>query len=280
MKIPKYWARGTYNTQDRNGQPAAFSCWHWSDHSLADAQGKAVQRAQRMATSFLAGQRPNRYAYGVNPLREEVVGVVSSGTREVGLLTRNRYGAVVLNAAQAMFIDIDFEGQPKSSSLLGSLFGVKAGAPESALLPSIEQWTRRFSGLGVRVYRTAAGLRCLVTSDTFDPTQPGTLDMMRSLNSDPLYVTLCRQQESFRARLTPKPWRCAAPQPPSQFPFETPSAEARYRQWEREYQSATSNFAVCRLIASYGSERVHPDITPILNLHDQYCRVQNSLELA
>lgn len=280
MKIPKYWAKGVYVSQDLQGRAARFSCWHWSDNSVADAAGRADQRARQMATTYLNGQRLNRYLYGDRPLREEVIGPVSTGPSEVGLLTRNRYGAVVLNAARAMFIDIDFKEQPKPPSLLGSLFGSKPATPEVAYLPAIEQWAQRYSGLGLRVYRTAAGLRCLVISDTFDPTHPSTLDMMRSLGSDPLYVTLCKQQESFRARLTPKPWRCAAPQPPLYYPFESPSAEARYRQWEAEYQRATANFAVCRLVAQYGRGRVHPDVEPVLTLHDRYCGVQSNLALA
>ena len=30
---------------------------------------------------------------------------------------------------------------------------------------------------------------------------------MKSVYGDPLYIALCRNQETFRARLTPKPWR-------------------------------------------------------------------------
>ena len=66
----------------------------------------------------------------------------------------------------------------------------------------------RWPGWGVRVYKTCAGYRGLVTHATFDPTADATLDLMRQFRCDPQYVTLCKRQESFRARLTPKGWRC------------------------------------------------------------------------
>ena len=282
MKIPKYWARGTYTAPNARGRPANFSCWHWSDISVEDARGQAVQRAQAMAAAFLGGQRLNRYAYGSRPIREEVVDVISKGAAELGLITRNAYGALVLNAARAMFVDIDFKPATAGASLSGALRGLvgKPPAPEAAYLPAIEQWVRRSPGLGARVYRTAAGLRCLVTSDTFDPAHPATLDLMQSLGGDPLYITLCRQQESFRARLTPKPWRCGATQPPSRFPWISPGQESAYRQWEAAYGRAAGGFAVCRLVGTYGDARLHPEIEPIVALHDQYCGVAGQLALA
>ncbi len=281
MKFPKYWAKGRYATVDADNVPVSFECWHWSDASVQDARTQAERRAQMVATKFVAGGAMNRYNYGERPIREEVVEAIPVGAREVGLITRNAYGALVLNAAQAMFIDIDFpEGASSGSGLLGGLFGKKPAAPEAAILPNIEQWIHRYPGLGIRVYRTAGGLRCLVTTDTFDPANPSTLDMMKALGADPLYVTLCRQQESFRARLTPKPWRCDIDPPPSRYPWESAQQEAQYRAWEAGYRQNSADFAVCRLVATYGGNRQHPDIAPIVTLHDRYCGVDANRTLA
>lgn len=276
MKIPKYWARGFYSTQNQSGKPVEFSCWHWSDHSYEDALEQANQRARRIATVYLNGQHLNRYTYGDRPIREEVVETIPSSWNEPDIITRNAYGALVLNASSTMFVDIDFKSNEGKSR---GLF-VKAGPPEANYLPSIEEWVRRNPGLGLRVYRTAAGLRCLVTSDIFDPTHPSTQEMMQSLGSDPLYMRLCRQQESFRARLTPKPWRCGADMPPFRYPFESPQAEGRYRQWQANYTQTTASYAVCRLVATYGNPQPHRDLEPIIALHDRYCGVQSGLNLA
>jgi len=275
MHFPKYWARGVYTATDNDGEPAQFTCWHWSDVSVGDAQAQAEQRAHRMANAVLDGHSINRYSYGERPIREEVVQVIPQNGRELGVVTRNAYGALVLNAANTMFIDVDFKSNDTGGGggLFG-LFGKPKVAPEAAILPTIEQWVRRYPGLGVRVYRTAAGLRCLVVTDPFNPSDVGTQDMMKALGGDPLYITLCRQQESFRARLTPKPWRCETDPPPNRFPWESVEQERRYRAWEASYRQNSAGYAVCRLIATYGDTRVHRDLEPIVALHDQYCGVQ------
>ncbi|MCL2743078.1 MAG: hypothetical protein FWE67_04435 [Planctomycetaceae bacterium] len=61
---------------------------------------------------------------------------------------------------------------------------------------------------GVRIYKTAAGYRGIVTHALFDPTDPETLKLMERFECDPQYIRLCKRQESFRARITPKGWRC------------------------------------------------------------------------
>ncbi len=171
-----------------------------------------------------------------------------------------------------MFIDIDF---PDSGSIgsavhnLGKLFGGKAPSPEQAYLAAIEQWAQQQPDWGIRVYRTFGGLRCLITNELFDPTQDSSLDVLRRLQSDPLYIRLCRAQESFRARLTPKPWRCNAARPPARYPFADQNQEQTYRRWEQGYRQATAAFSVCRLVKQLGKDETHPDVAPVLALHDQ-----------
>jgi len=77
---------------------------------------------------------------------------------------------------------------------------------------------------GVRIYKTAAGYRGIVTHALFDPTDPETLRLMEQFACDPQYVRLCKRQESFRARITPKGWRCGLwpDQLPQHFQFKWP----------------------------------------------------------
>lgn len=271
MRIPKYWARGDYSLRD--GNASTFTCWRWSDISAEDASQIAHAKAKEIALKFQNRQQLDRYSYGRNPLREEVVQSIKNGDgKELGVVTRNLYGALVLNAPNAMFIDIDFPDKGATAGVmggLGKLLGSKTPSLEQTYVQNIEQWMQKYPEWGMRVYRTFGGLRCLVTNVVFDPTQEASLEILRGLGSDSLYVKLCRQQESFRARLTPKPWRCNAPRPPSRYPWENPDKEENYREWEKSYERAASRFTVCRLVKEIGKVETHPDISPILSAHDE-----------
>ena len=48
------------------------------------------------------------YAYGTRPLREEIIQEIHSRAGDItGIVTRNSYGCLVLNTAEAMFVDVD-----------------------------------------------------------------------------------------------------------------------------------------------------------------------------
>ncbi len=96
-------------------------------------------------------------------MREEIVDVIKgSDGRESAIVTRNGYGALVLNAARVMFIDIDFDMKVKSGGLSGLFrqLGGKGAAPSPVdeHLARIEEWARRNPQWSMRVYRTFGGL--------------------------------------------------------------------------------------------------------------------------
>ncbi|MGB8643684.1 MAG: hypothetical protein WCF84_00470 [Anaerolineae bacterium] len=256
------------SAQSPSGERFALESWRWSDVSVADAKQLAHARAQELAARVRQGETLNRYSYGTRPAREEIIRGIPSAGGEVGIITRNPYGALVLNAPQAMFIDIDFPSG-------------KTAAPElQRTLNDIEKWWTQNSGLGLRVYRTYGGLRVLVMNELFDPTQERGLAIMRELHADPLYITLCKAQECFRARLSPKPWRCNADKPPSRYPFANARAEGEYRAWERQYQAAASRYAVCQLLVQFGRADVHPGVLPVIQAHDAACLSNRPMPLA
>lgn len=282
MHFPKHWARATHTHTDLNGKRYSFTCWGWSDESLADAQRLAEDRAARLAAKLSRGEPLNRYGYSDRPLREEQLEVYDDEAgKTLAVITRNSYGALVLNAARAMFIDIDLpEAKSAGGGFLGKLFGGKQSSPEEDALERIKRWAARRPDNGVRVYRTAAGLRGLVTSYPFHPADGEAQAILRELGSDPLYITLCRAQESFRARLTPKPWRCGMPNPPSPFPHETSQAQHGHAQWLVKYETAATQYATCRLVGHYGDTRPHPEIEPIVAVHDKHALAAHKLPLA
>jgi hypothetical protein len=94
--------------------------------------------------------------------------------------------------------------------------------------------------------------------------------LFEALQSDWLYRRLTKKQECFRARLTPKPWRCACPRPPNRYPWENDAAEQRYRQWEQQYREKASAYAVCRLLNVFGSASSVGESLEITEIHDAY----------
>jgi hypothetical protein len=268
VKIPKYWGKTTQSARAPDGRAYRLICWQWSDTSRAEAQQKAGDRARELAQKVLAGGPLNRYGYAERPLREEITQSVKTQTgTEIGVVTRNLYGARILNTTNAMFIDIDIGEQASPAAAAGPLLRVSA-------------WAGQHRDVGLRVYRTNAGLRCLITNQVFDPSQAQSLDILRALGSDPLYVRLCQAQGCFRARLTPKPWRANVGTPPNRYPWDDAGAEARYRVWQQRYEQSIQPFAVCKLVQQLGPAETHPDIAPVVALHDEVTRSGDNRPLA
>ena len=103
---------------------------------------------------------------------------------------------------------------------------------------------------------------------------------MQDLGADPAFVQLCRAQRSFRARLTPKPWRCGFGAPPSDFPRETPEEQTRFDAWLADYEIRCARFATCRLIEDVGWGRIHEDHADVVRQHDRLSRAETDLQLA
>lgn len=285
MKIPKYWAHSGKTVLDPEDNPFALQRWQWSDISVQDAQQQADAWLVQVSQKVLAGEELNRYSYGDRPLREETVQAVNGDSgQELGVITRNVYGALVLNTARAMFIDIDFDDNNAGASLAGTilhLFGSKKPTvtPEQAALENIRAFAEN-NKLGMVVYRTAGGLRGLVTSDVFEPGDASAKQILTALHSDPLYIRLCQAQDCFRARLTPKPWRIGMDTPPTRFPWLDVGDELRFRQWAQQYDSTSTQYTTCRRVQQFGPQTVHPEVARIIELHDRMACTGDNLTLA
>lgn len=136
------------------------------------------------------------------------------------------------------------------------------------------------NGLAVRIYQTAAGYRALVTSEGIAAGSPRSENLLQQFAADPLYVRLCRMQESFRARLSAKPWRCGFRIPPVQFPFVTPQEQARFREWEAGYTPAAARYATCRYLSWTGPGRMDPSFEDLVYYHDVETKASSTLPLA
>jgi hypothetical protein len=283
MNIPKYWAKGRQNVTGPNNRKFDVVNWQGSDVSVDDARQKALARAGEVAQKITRGEPLDRYGYSDRPLREEIKeGIQNPFRSEVALITRNGYGALVLNSDRAMFIDIDIPGmdKPRKKGLFGGGKDFFDPAPYQPSVGAVEEWAGRHPEYALRIYATYAGLRCLILNTVFDPKSEQAIGILGELRSDPLYVRLCKAQECFRARLTPKPWRCGVRQPRDRYPWENPRIEAQYRQWEKQYETAASKYSTCQLLRELGGKEIHPDIQPIVSFHDRVTGVESNLPLA
>jgi hypothetical protein len=272
------------------------SCWGWSQASVDEARVHAqrnlqqvLQRLEARVTAppdgSPADERGRHYGYGDDrPLREEILEEMTDDRGELlAAVTRNAYGCLVLNTRDLMFIDVDLPHLRPLRSLwqvVQRLFGRRVPDAAAELLQRIEaQW--RASPYGrVRIYRTHSGYRCAVLDRPVPPQSEESRAVLARMQADPLYVRLCLSQESYRARLTPKFWRCGAPRPPSRFPWSSSDAERRYRQWEQHYTQAARGWATCRLVTELGTAPIHDDFQRLIELHDSLTRCGEQLPLA
>jgi hypothetical protein len=155
----------------------------------------------------------------------------------------------------------------------------ESSVAESLACEPVWEFARRHPDLGVRVYRTAAGLRVLVTGAAAPPGSDRARALLTELGSDPLYVELCATHDSYRARLTPKPFRVGAPASTVSWPFRDEEAARRQEEWVSQYDGRASGHAVCRLVGATGPGP-GPDEQRLVALHDTRCRVGEQLPLA
>lgn len=212
--------------------------------------------------------------YGA-PVCEEAVTFLD----ERNIVTRNRYGALVLNSEDHAFLDIDFENSP-SLGFLQKLKGIFCREPipscEERLLALIrEVLNEKFPYTSARLYRTAKGFRLLLKGE-FEPGSEKTQEAMALFRCDPLYAQLCIRQGCFRARLTPKPVRIGV-KGGTKFPFPYEAEkEAERKQWCERYEARSADYAVCRLVREFNGGFT----TPVVEYHDRICRCGTELPLA
>ncbi len=284
MKIARYWTRAEAEAWRPGGERIHARARGWADDSVESAGNCARDIARRVAERIAAGDiDKKRYPYGDRPLPEPVIREFTSTS---AIVTRNAYGSLVLNADHLLFADIDDQPARKTSAgslgrAFSALFG-KTKLPSPAGDPFIQglNAVTMSHGRKARLYRTAAGYRLMITDARYKPGSPETEALLAQYHADPLYVRLCRLQESFRARLTPKPWRCDMRVPPGEFPYETSEAWNQYTHWESEYNAKTTAFATCHFLADLGTGYDADEFREVIDFHDRETKVTQALPLA
>jgi hypothetical protein len=274
----------------------------------------------RVRTGQTVHRRDLKRAYNGSegvPIREEVF-----SRQGETVITRNSYGALCLNTPNVLFADIDFEDGPDWRVLLvilavamcglvavawqfhwgwicpavllaialayfaalwlHRLLVKLAGGWEAIARRNIESFLERHPDWYVRLYRTPAGLRVLVVSQTFDPSDPRVAEFFQALGTDPIYVRMCMRQHCFRARVSPKPWRIGIPHHmkprPGVWPVD-PERLPQRQMWIESYERAAEGYASCQFIAALGSGRVDPAAAEVQRLHDELSKANRALPI-
>ena len=323
MLIPHYWAEGRiHRVADRKS--ITVRRHGWSNDSQADAQRHADQRTEEAFLRIVDGQplarREMKLAYGNEglPIREEVV-----AREHDTVLTRNSYGALCLNTPNVVFADVDFDLEVPSSWVWATVLGCvlvtlgawamghsktagvlalltlgaghwatllhrgyihRKGGHEKKALARVHAFHAQEPEWHLRVYRTPKGLRVLVLHDTMLPDDPEVLAFFKAIGADPLYVRMCQQQQCFRARVSPKPWRMGIGQRIRAWngltPVDPMRAEER-RTWVRSYDQVAEGYASCHWIETLGTaHRMTAHTNKVLAMHDALSQAREELPMA
>lgn len=157
------------------------------------------------------------------------------------------------------------------------------GSAERMTRDRIAAFIARHPDWHLRLYRTPAGLRALAMQRTFNPQEPAVADCFRALGADPIYARMCLNQDCFRARVSPKPWRigiAAHLRPrPGVWPVNPQRLPDRQR-WIEAYEQAAGAYAACHFIEAVGSGAAVVATRAVQALHDELCRAASALPLA
>ena len=267
MHLFRFWHSGEFEVIV-DGQPVTITCSAGSNLSLDDAEALCSAKAERVQSLIYGNaERDNSYE---KPVREEITHEID----DCNIVTRNRYGALVLNSCSLNIFDID-DYRRSFWEAIG--FGGKKDK-KAAIVEHLRKLyeTRDRRNVTWRVYETCKGIRLIVVGQYLDPRSSAFEQFSREINADALYTLLCTKQNCYRARLTPKPHRLHI----ERLKFVCPlpeDVEGRYVQWLEEYQQQSKNYAVCRLAGVFGNSF---NENPIVDFHDRVCRSDTSLPLA
>lgn len=196
MNIPPYWVRKEQRVGDFTCRLAGFS------HSSMQAAWKMLQQHAVIMQKFFATAPTELSVQRMRAALRELRGQ-DGDSYEVCLLepvwrtvdaanviTRNHYGALVVNSTDTCFADVDTAPESLWEFVKG-LFGA-GSPPERRLLDVMRQIHAEHPKLSMRLYRTAKGWRVLLAGEGIELDSPLVDTLFRRLHVDPLYRDLCR----------------------------------------------------------------------------------------
>jgi hypothetical protein len=147
----------------------------------------------------------------------------------------------------------------------------------------VARFVARNPGWSVRVYRTPSGLRVMATHRLFTPSDPAVAAFFDAIRVDRVYRQMCLNQQCFRARLTPKPWRIGIAAHMKPRPGVWPVAPSRRPErdaWIARYEERSQAYAACRFLEAVGPQATHIDVETVRRVHDDESRALRDLPIA
>ena len=272
MKFYKYWERAEAPVESDRGR-WKLRCYGGSNLSLEDALRRASEIATRAARAIESGASSSQYAYADRVFREEIVEELGSRDEPMAIISRNSYGSLVLNTARAFFADIDYpEPQPRGFwQIVRSLFGgTSRDLPKAdgEIITRLHEYAEQRPTVGLRLYRTAGGYRCLATHQEYAPgSREAPSPPRRSGSRSALLETLSRPRllpRSTHAEVLALRRSASA----RGFPWRSEAEQLKFREWEARYERVADRYSTCALVGHFGNEDIHPAVFPILEQHD------------
>ena len=167
-------------------------------------------------------------------------------------------------------------------SMLHSAVVSLRGGQDSIVRRRIEKYFSTRELWRWRLYRTPQGYRVMVIHRPFEPSEPEVEETFQGLGADKLYAMLCRKQQCFRARMSPKPWRIGCDRmPPSHAVWPIPPERMPERQaWIERYERAAIEYAACRFEGEFGEGIPDSNVVTVQRLHDRLCQAESGLPIA
>lgn len=187
----------------------------------------------------------------------------------------------LVTMAVALAIGLMFGYYP--ASLAHRTWTALRGGHERQALRRVEAFLRSRPQWRAAVYRTPAGVRLMALHRLFDPREPDVQASFDALGVDPVYARMCRNQNCFRARISPKPWRMGLQRlrPPYSAVWRPEHAALPARQqWIADYGRESQAYASCRYLDTLGDGGIDPQADALRQLHDAFCRADQPLTIA
>ncbi len=266
MRIFKYWQLHTKEVPN-NKDIQAISTYGGSNVSIEDTI-KDAERKFKVIHDRISGNKERYEDYEVDIMEEIILKIDDNN-----IVTRNRYGALVLNSKSLIFIDVD---EYKKS--FWELIFKKNSSIKELMLQKITTTIKKnkYSKFGFRVYETFKGYRIMVINGAFQPKSKESQLIMKDFRADYLYRYLCVKQNCYRARLTPKPFRIKKSKLKIKFPYKNDIEKEELDNWVKEYNALSEKYATCKLVLTYGYDVT----TSLIDYHDKVCKVKTNDRLA
>lgn len=155
------------------------------------------------------------------------------------------------------------------------------------LTSKLNVFCQHYPHLLFNIYQTPQGFRLIALNQHYGVNSKTVQTCFQRLPIDPIYQKLCLQQNTFRARVTAKPWRMQQHKLTGKpYPYfwrnntECHMQLQQRQQWLKNYQQASQHYSACHFIQQFGHGKMNKDIQSFIQLHDQLCQANQKLPLA